>query len=81
MQPNDIVSLVLGSLSILALLIGGLGWWIKVKIRDATYQIQPSTNGGKSLSDLHRKVDSIIVDVQMLKSAVLQIEDDIEELR
>ncbi len=81
MQPNDIVSLVLGSLSILALLIGGLGWWIKVKIRDATYQIQPSTNGGKSLSDLHRKVDGIIVDVQMLKSAVLQIEDDIEELR
>ena len=81
MQPNDIVSLVFASLSILALLLGGLGWWIKTKIRDATYQIQPSTNGGKSLSDLHRKVDSIIVDVQMLKSAVLQIEDDIEELR
>ena len=81
MQPNDIVSLVLGSLSILALLIGGLGWWIKVKIRDATYQIQPNTNGGKSLSDLHRKVDLIQTDVQMLKSAVLQIEDDIEELR
>ena len=81
MQPNDIVSLVFASLSILALLLGGLGWWIKVKIKDATHQIQPNTNGGKSLSDLHRKVDGIIVDVQMLKSAVLQIEDDIEELR
>jgi hypothetical protein len=81
MQPNDIVSLVFASLSILALLLGGLGWWIKTKIRDATYQIQPNSNGGKSLSDLHLKVDSIILDVQMLKSAVLQIEDDIEELR
>jgi outer membrane murein-binding lipoprotein Lpp len=81
MQPNDVVSLVLGSLSILALLLGALGWWIKAKIRDATLQIQPNANGGKSLADLHKKVDGITTDVQMLKSAVLQIEDDIEELR
>lgn len=81
MHPNDIVSLVLGSLSILALLLGGLGWWIRVKIKEATMQIQPNANGGKSLADLHKKVDAITVDVQMLKSAVLQIEDDIEELR
>lgn len=81
MQPNDVVSLVLGSLSILALLLGALGWWIKTKIRDATLQIQPNANGGKSLADLHKKVDALTTDVQMLKSAVLQIEDDIEELR
>ena len=81
MQPNDIVSLVFASLSILALLLGGLGWWIKVKIRDATYQIQPDANGGKSLADLHKKIDALVLDVHMLKSAVLQIEDDIEELR
>ena len=81
MQPNDIVSLVFASLSILALLLGGLGWWIKVKIRDATYQIQPDANGGKSLADLHKKIDALVLDIHMLKSAVLQIEDEIEELR
>lgn len=81
MQPNDIVSLVFASLSILALLLGGLGWWIKIKIKDATYQIQPDANGGKSLADLHKKIDALSLDVQLLKSAVLQIEDEIEELR
>jgi hypothetical protein len=58
-----------------------LGWWINTKIKAATYQIQPGTNGGKSLADLHRKVDTLVVDVAMLKTAVLQIEEDIEELQ
>ena len=81
MQPSDIVSLVFASLSILALLLGGLGWWIKVKIKDATYQIQPNANGGKSLSDLHKKVDGLVTDTDMLKSAVVQIVGESEELR
>lgn len=50
-------------------------------VRDHTKEIQPDANGGKSLADLHKKVDGISTDVQLLKSAVCQIEDEIEELR
>lgn len=32
---------------------------IKIYIDQATYQIQPGTNGGLSLSDLHKKVSEI----------------------
>ena len=81
MSPNEISGLVLSVLTITGILLGALGWWINTKIKAATYQIQPGTNGGKSLSDLHRKVDTLVVDVAMLKTAVLQIEEDIEELQ
>ena len=81
MSPNEISGLVLSVLTITGILLTALGWWINQKIKAATYQIQPSTNGGKSLSDLHRKVDTLVVDVAMLKTAVLQIEEDIEELQ
>ena len=81
MSPNEISGLVLSVLTITGILLTALGWWINTKIKAATYQIQPSTNGGKSLADLHRKVDTLVVDVAMLKTAVLQIEEDIEELQ
>lgn len=41
---------------VLASLIIGLRWLDK-RIDARTHQIQPETNGGKSLSDLHKKVD------------------------
>jgi hypothetical protein len=50
------------------------------EIRDATYQIQPSTNGGASLADLHKKVDRICDEVSMLRAAVISLEDEVEEL-
>jgi hypothetical protein len=81
MSPNEISGLVLSVLTITGILLTALGWWINTKIKAATYQIQPGTNGGKSLADLHRKVDTLVVDVAMLKTAVLQIEEDIEELQ
>ena len=80
MGPEAIVGLVLGVLTIIGILLGALGWFIKQKIREFTYQIQPSANGGKSLADLHKKVDVLTDDVQMLKKAVLQLEYDVEEL-
>ena len=80
MAPEAIVGLVLGVLTIIGILIGALGWFIKQKIREFTYQIQPTANGGKSLADLHKKVDALVDDVQMLKRAVLQLESDVEEL-
>lgn len=81
MSPTEISGLVLSVLTITGILLTALGWWINQKIKAATYQIQPGTNGGKSLADLHRKVDTLVVDVAMLKTAVLQIEEDIEELQ
>lgn len=80
MSPSEITGLVVGVLSCMALLLGALGWFIKAKIREFTHQIQPDANGGKSLTDLHKKVDSIRTDVELLKSAVLQLEDDVEGL-
>lgn len=80
MDPHEVVGAILGGLTIISILLAGLGWWIGVKIKDATYQIQPGTNGGKSLSDLHKKIDSLSCDVDLIKSAVLQLEDDMEQL-
>lgn len=80
MEPHEVVGAVLGSLTILSILLAGLGWWISIKIKDATYQIQPGTNGGWSMSDLHKKVDVLACDVDLIKTAVLQLEDDMEQL-
>ena len=81
MSPVETAGLVLTSLTIVGILLGALGWWINTKIKEATYQIQPNTNGGKSLSDLHSKVDSLADDVKILKKSVIQLEDDMEDLR
>ena len=81
MTPVETAGLVLTSLTIVGILLGSLGWWINQKIKEATYQIQPNTNGGKSLSDLHSKVDSLADDVRMLKRSVVNLEDEMEEIR
>lgn len=80
MSPNEIVGLVVGVLSIVGVLLAGLGWFIKTKIREFTYPIQPNANGGKSLNDLHLKIDGLILDVAVLKRAVIRLEDDVEGL-
>ena len=81
MSPVETAGLVLTCLTIVGILLASLGWWINQKIKEATYQIQPNTNGGKSLSDLHHKVDSVIEEVKMLKSSVVNLEDEMEDLR
>lgn len=80
MSPNEVAGLVLTVLTIISILLGALGWWINQRIKAATYQIQPGTNGGKSLSDLHKKIDRLSTDVDMIKSVVLQLEEDVEHL-
>ena len=80
MTPNEIAGLILTTLTIMGILLTALGWWINTKIKAATYQIQPNSNGGKSLSDLHKKVDHLVLDVELVKSAVLQLEEDVEQL-
>jgi hypothetical protein len=81
MTPVETAGLVLTCLTIVGILLASLGWWINQKIKEATYQIQPNSNGGKSLSDLHHKVDSVIKEVKILKSSVVNLEDEMEDLR
>lgn len=81
MSAVEISGLVLTSLTIVGILLGSLGWWINQKIKEATYQIQPNSNGGKSLNDLHNKVDALVDDVKMLKKSVVYLEDEMEDLR
>ena len=57
-------------------------------IKQVTLPIQRGTNGGLSLTDLHHKVDvlvdrqeQVVSDVALLKSAVLQLEDDVDGMR
>ena len=57
-----------------------LGDRIIEEIKEATYQIQPKANGGLSLGDLHKKVDGIVSDVGVLKTAVLRLESDVKIL-
>lgn len=85
---NQWFDLVLAVVAVLAVVLGVLRWAnrafekrIVEEIRTATYQIQPNSNGGKSLADLHKKVDTLTDDVSLLKKAVVQIEDDIEDMR
>ena len=79
-SPAEVAALILTCLTIVGILLGSLGWWINQKIKEATHQIQPGTNGGKSLGDLHKKVDRISVDVDLVKHSVVQLEDDVEQL-
>ena len=81
MSPVETAGLILTCLTIVGILLASLGWWINQKIKEATYQIQPNTNGGKSLTDLHTKFDAMADDVKLLKKAVVQLEDDMEEMR
>lgn len=98
MQPSEfylIIQIFLG-VSAAIVVVGSFMRWANSKlearivkeIRDSTYQIQPTSNGGKSLSDLHKKVDVVMKDVSLLKSSVLRLEgevrtleEDVEELR
>lgn len=58
-------------LSILGIILGGLTWlgrrymrWLKEVIREEVFShtrlIQPTSNGGKSLPDIARKVDRLM---------------------
>jgi hypothetical protein len=84
---NAWLDLILAFGAVIVLVIGVHRWANKklesrivTTIKEATYQIQPNTNGGKSLSDLHKKVDSICTDIALLKAAVVQLEEDVSHI-
>mgnify|MGYP003144835941 CR=1 FL=1 len=80
MSFHEAIQIVLGSLSILVILLSGLGWWINTRIKLATGNIHPNANGGSSLNDLHNKVDRLCVDMELVKSVVIELEDDVDQL-
>lgn len=63
----------------------GLEKKISEQINEATSQIKRNANGGQSLKDLHDKVDCLVEnqaaikrDVDLLKAAVVQLENNAE---
>ena len=50
------------------------------EIREATTQIQPNANGGKSLSDLHKKVDALADAVCDLKENQIKLENELRKV-
>lgn len=84
---NAWLDMILATAAVIVLVVGIHRWAnrkleqrIIQTIKDATYQIQPNTNGGKSLSDLHMKVDGICQDISLLKTAVVQLENDVSHI-
>jgi hypothetical protein len=64
MSPNDVVSLIGGIVAILATALAVIGWYVRVTVERVvtahTQSIQPGyKNGGKSLTDVADKLDSI----------------------
>jgi len=62
------------------------------ELRHTTAEIQPNKNGGKSLADANKKLDDfgmelrefkaeVRADIQLIKSAVLQLEDDVDGMK
>lgn len=50
------------------------------EIREATTQIQPNANGGKSLTDLHKKVDALADAVCELKNGHEKLEHELRKV-
>jgi len=49
-------------------------------IEDKTRSIQPDTNGGRSLSDVHIKLDVLGHRVERIEAELIRIDEEIEDL-
>ena len=98
MQPQDfylVLQIFLGISATIVVMTGFLRWAnrtlesrIVKEIKESTYQIQPNSNGGKSLSDLHLKIDLLMKDTGILKTSMLRLEtkvavleEDVQEMK
>lgn len=64
MDAQDYITLIGGILTILAVIVGALMWYVRIVVRDevrkATQPIQPGyRNGGESLADVAHMVKRI----------------------
>lgn len=90
MQPQEfylILQIFLGVSATIVVMTGFFRWAnrtlesrIVKEIKDSTYQIQPDSNGGKSLNDLHKKIDFLMTDVSHLKTSMLRLETEVAML-
>lgn len=90
MSPADVsvfINLFLGGAAAITVVVGFLRWAnrklearIVEEIKQATLEIQPGANG-RSLNELHNKVDQLIDEMVMLKAAVLTLEDEVEAMQ
>lgn len=90
MKPQDfalMLQIFLGVSAAILVMTGFFRWAnrtlesrIVKEIKESTYQIQPHANGGKSLSDLHSKIDCLMRDVGLLKTSMLRLETKVAVL-
>lgn len=90
MSPADVsvyINLFLGGAAVITVVVGFLRWAnrklearIVEEIKQATLEIQPGANG-RSLNELHTKVDRLIGEMAVLKSAVLTLEEEVEAMQ
>lgn len=78
-------AIVVGFLVAVAGALVAIGRWMIVKplvrlIDERTRQIQPDTNGGRSLSDLHAKMDVLGVRLSRVERELLRIDEELEDL-
>jgi len=77
-------AIVIGFLIAIAGAVVAVGRVIIVKpiirlIDERTKQIQPEANGGKSLSDLHDKMDSLSTRLSRVERELLRIDEELED--
>ena len=90
MSPADVsvyINLFLGGAAVITVVVGFLRWAnrklearIVEEIKQATLEIQPGANG-RSLNELHNKVDRLMTEMTVLKSAVLTLEEEVEAMQ
>lgn len=78
-------AIVVGFVVAVAGALVAIGRWMIVKplvrlIDERTRQIQPDTNGGRSLSDLHAKIDVLGVRLSRVERELLRIDEELEDL-
>jgi hypothetical protein len=79
------LAIILGFLVALCGAIIAVGRWLIVKpmirlIDERTRQIQPDANGGKSLSDLHLKLDDMAIRMSRVERELLRIDEELEDI-
>lgn len=90
MKPQDfalMLQIFLGVCAAIVVMSGFFRWANRTleariikEIQESTYQIQPNSNGGKSLNDLHSKVDLLMRDTGLLKTSMLRLETKVAVL-
>jgi hypothetical protein len=90
LQPQDVqlaLNIFIALAAAIGIVLSAMRWAdrklekrIVTEIQQSTRQIQPTTNGGASLRDLHNKMDTLIVDVKLLKTSVVGLEDNVQRL-